>query len=245
MKLLKYSSNHESNINKFEKDIYIYLNLNSHNDDENILNYIDEFKNEFNRIYNFVKKLKNDINNLKYEYEFEISINLDKPTMLLNKISLINIDSIEIINIDDKIKKKDYTNMLKILDNNYIIKSNSYPYFIVDIIKTDNDNKYIDFYKDKYLILNNINLNKIFEIDFDNKLLYIFENDDKNKLQLKETYSFVINKNNIILLEGPFLQVEICLILNNIKLNNEIYFIDENSTIDIYETYNVFNLNYL
>lgn len=242
MKLFKYSSNYQNNIKNFEKDIYIYLNLNSNIEDEIIFNYINEFIIYFNKIFNFVKKLKNDINNIEYEYEFEISFDIDRPKILLNKISIIKMDNIKITNICNKIKKNDHINMLKILDENYVIESNTYPYFIINIIKTYDINNKNDFYNEKYLILNNINLNDVIEIDFDNNLVHIFENNNENILKFMESYKFIINSKNIILFEGQILQVEICLISNNIKLNNKIYLIDENSTIkNIIDINNLFN----
>ena len=241
MNKLKYNLDHKSNIQNFQNDLYIYLNTKIDlTDDDQILKYTDEFVEYFNKIYKFVMSFENEIDNLRYEYEFEIFQIADKLSIKLIRLDLTDIHLITngIGIICDKIKESDYGNIVKNLDYNYLIKINTYPYVITSITKSNEYLQHNNFYNGKYILLKNkLNLNYI-EINFDNKLVYfvdpnVFQPDELNN-EMVDEYGFKLYKNNLTIVDGPIIKLIPTNNPNEIQLDDELYQIDSESTVNIF-----------
>jgi hypothetical protein len=198
--------------------------------DSEIYGYTIDFEKYFNQIYMLINNFQNDIENLKYNIEFQISFIENTPTILLNSIYL---DTSNIPNVSHKIKKSDYENLTKILNFNYEINVNIFPYYIVKIIKTNNTIYYNDFYIGKLILLKNIETCEEIEINFDSNALFIYNLNELNDIEEIEPFGFKFFNNKLIIYDGPVFKISKMTDENYIKLDEQIYFIDPISTVNI------------
>jgi len=247
MPILKYnfiSSKLVSNSNliiNFKNDLYIHLSSNLY-DDELIFTNINKFVKYFESVKNIITNFSNDVDGLEYDVEFELElefqINSKKnfyPNFILKQIQLNK--NYKINKISKQIKNSDYTNITNILDYNNEIHTNTNPYFIVKIIKTENYNIFDNFYKGKYILLKKMNTNEYIEIDFDKYLIYHYDTDKyedncENSINL-DTHSFKFYNKKLCVNGGPIYKITKLDNENKIMLDNQIYEIDFDSTVDI------------
>lgn len=249
MHILKYNLDHKSNIKNFKKDLYICLSSQLDNDIK-ISKYTDDFVLFFNKIYNVVSNFENDFKDLLYEYEFNIEYYNDFPIILLNGIKLLQNNNIKIISTNNLIKKIDYQNIIKILDFNYIFEINTNPYIIVKIVRSKEYIQCSDFYKGKNIYLFNSETSKEIEINFDNKYVYIYDSNQTNNycdgIESKsepepepesepEPYAFIFYNKKLIIHGGPSYNLIESNIPNTIYLDEELYHIHPESTVEIYD----------
>lgn len=243
--MFKYNLDFNTNINKFKNDLYIYLNLNI-DSDYLIFKYTEEFIEYFNKIYNLVINFKNEIKNLLYEYIFEISWFNSKPNIFLVELNLINNDNNLITNITNQIKQIDYINLIKVLDYNYLIEINTNPYFIFNIKRINQYIQINNFYKGKYILLilqdlDNEDKNKFkqIEINFDTNMIYFIEYDINNDEEIFDNYTFELYNYKLIVHNGPIIKIEkVFDEKDKVILNNKLYLIDNESTVNIFDFIN-------
>jgi hypothetical protein len=276
MIIFRYDLDHQINIKNFKKDLYINLNM-KFDSDELICKYVDDFVIYYNKIHNLLTRLSNDLDELNYSYEFEINYINNFPTLSLRKISLTESDKKSLIknykNLTNKIKRTDYVKITDLLDYNYSIKVNNFPYFIVEIYKTIDYVLYDNFHTGNYVLLKNLNSEKKIKINFDNnKILFInpkdklekkrftqndlefFENlsfsddlndlDDSDDLEYSdnsedsdsniEEFSYKLYKNKLIIPDGPIIIIKKTIKPNEILFDNNLYLIESESTIDLF-----------
>lgn len=242
--MFKYNLDFNTNINKFKNDLYIYLNLNI-DSDYLIFKYTEEFIEYFNKIYNLVINFENEIKNLLYEYIFEISWFNLKPNIFLVELNLINNNTYLITNITNQIKQIDYINLIKVLDYNYLIEINTNPYFIFNIKRINQYIQINNFYKGKFILLilqdlDNEDKNKFkqIEINFDTNMIYFIEYDINNE-EIFDNYTFELYNYKLIVHNGPIIKIEkVFDEKDKVILNNKLYLIDNESTVNIFDFIN-------
>ena len=243
--MFKYNLDFNTNINKFKNDLYIYLNLNV-DSDYLIFKYTEEFIEYFNKIYNLVINFENEIKNLLYEYIFEISWFNLKPNIFLVELNLINNNTYLITNITNQIKQIDYINLIKVLDYNYLIEINTNPYFIFNIKRINQYIQINNFYKGKYILLilqdlDNEDKNKFkqIEINFDTNMIYFIEYDINNDEEIFDNYTFELYNYKLIVHNGPIIDIKkVFNEKDKVLLNNNLYLIDNESTVNIFDFIN-------
>lgn len=231
MFLLTYDLNLEINKTKMKNDLYIYLN-NDDNDDI-FIDYINDFISFYEQLYIIIKLFENEISDINYNLVFEIDTTSYKPSIQLNSINIIKNDNIIITNIKNQLKKNDYDNIFSLLDTNYFFEINIDPYYIIKIVRTNEYIQFDNFYIGRILTLNHIQHDKTIEIHFDTKIYYIYDSETNIS-----SYKFIIDKNIIILYNGPYIKIE--KVQDYIKIDDELYYIDNkytNINIDNYFTY--------
>lgn len=239
MCIFRYNQDQKTNLLNFSRDLYIFLNTKL-DSDEQIIKYTNDFVNYFNQIIGMVKNFKNDIENLIYEYEFEVSFGVcySNPSICLKKLQQIFPTDLEINRgkINKHVKHFDYLKIISLLDYNYSVWINTYPYFIYCICKTDEYIQYDDFYEGKFILLNNKDLTKHIELNFDNGLVYFYRfNKDICEYEFDnyEQASFKIYKNRLVVIDGPIIELGKTDNDNEILLDEELYLIEPESSVNI------------
>lgn len=236
MYVLKYDIANLNSLKNFKNDLYIYLSSNLY-DDTIIFDYINNYINYYEQIQNMILNFSNDINDLDYDVEFELTFDNQISHLYLKSINLEKTQKIN--RMTNQIKYNDYINIIKILDYNYEIYVNTNPYFIVKIIRTLNYNQHDNFYKGKYVLLKKINTNEFIDIDFEKYLIHHYDLDkyqnDFNDSSYLDSHTFTFYNKKLCVCGGPIYIITKLEESNKIMLDNEIYEIDIDSTVDIFE----------
>lgn len=228
-----------NSITNLKNDLYIHLGSNMY-DDDLIFTYMENFIKYYESIRNMIIGFLNDIDGLEYNVEFELEFFTDNKKNIIPNFTLKNIyldKNYETNKISKQIKKSDYNNITNVLDYNYEINVNTNPYFIVNISKTDNYIIHDNFYKGKYTLLKKYNTNEFIEVDYDRNLIYHFDMDKYNidceNSNYLDTNTFRFYNKKLCVNGGPIYKIIKSCSPNQLIIDNELYEIDIDSTVDI------------
>lgn len=244
MCVFRYNQDQKTNLLNFQKDLYIYFNTKL-DSDEQIIKYTNDFVTYFNHINIMVKNFKNDIEDLTYEYEFEIAFNIsnDNPSISLKRLHVIYSNDFDKNSgkTNNRVKHLDYMKIVNLLDYNYSIFVNTFPYYIISIIRTNDYVQYNDFYNGQFILLKNNNLTKQIEINFDNGIIYFYCLDkeiSEYEFDDYDQFNFRFFQNKLIVINGPIIVLTITESQDKILLDEELYLIDSESSVNIFSLIN-------